>query len=399
MNILIADDEHIQTLIVEKQLKLIKNDITVFFAKSGKEACELINIQKFHLVIMDMHMPEMSGIDATLEIRKKIGLQELPIIMLTKESSKIELEKAFESGINDFIRKPLEPLEFRARIKSVIALTSSFESLKLQSEIIKENSRNILNQNKVLEDSIRYAKKLQKASLGSENKLQLIFKNSFICFKPRDIIGGDFYWFYENENYKFIVIADCTGHGVPGALISILGITLLKEIVIANNIISPAEILNELNKKMIDSFIKKQDIEQVDDGMDISICRFDKYNNVVISSTNQTVYIIKNKDLIEIEGSIYNISGLLSDNLNVKYIDSSLKLKSGDYVFMTTDGYKDQIGGLELKKIGSTKLKNLILENYNLPVQEQKEIFKNYIKHWMSKHKQIDDILFLGIQI
>lgn len=399
MNILIAEDEYFQALIIEKQLKLIKDDLIIYFAKNGREACEIVSKNCPELIIMDMQMPEMDGIEATIEIRKKYISHELPIIMLTKESSKIELEKAFNAGINDYIRKPVEILEFRARIKSVIALSETFKTLKQQKNIIEENSISILNQNRLLNDSLKYAKQLQNSSLGSDKVIFNLFPNSFICFNPKDVIGGDFYWFFENVDYKFVVVSDCTGHGVPGALISILGVTLLKEIVITNKIFDPADILTQLNKKVIDAFIDKHNGLTIDGGMDMSICRFDKDNNVVLSSANQTIYIVHNDELVEYEGSIFNINGDLSNSIDVKFENNTVKLQSNDFIFMTTDGFKDQLGGGNLKKIGSERLNNLILDNYKLDIQEQKNNFLNFLSNWQGEVKQTDDILFLGIKI
>lgn len=258
-----------------------------------------------------------------------------------------------------------------------------------QKEIIEEKNKDITS-------SINYAERIQKASLPALSIIENELKNSFILFKPKDIVSGDFYWFAKVNN-KFVVAAiDCTGHGVPGAFMSLVGIHLLSSIIVENKITSPDIILNELHNKI--QFALRQSDTSNQDGMDAAICVIDKEKNIVefAGAKNPLVYI-QNNEVIKIKGDKKGIGGnqIIVEHFSKHTID--ITSPTSFYIF--SDGFQDQFGGEKKRKFMGKNMINLFLENHYLSMQTQKEIYNKTITEWMSSVKQIDDILIIGFQL
>ena len=268
---------------------------------------------------------------------------------------------------------------------------------KKLEKIVDERTKELKKQNILIKNSIEYARKIQTAVLPSSENISLFFNETFILHMPKDLVSGDFYWFHSIENKAVLVSADCTGHGVPGGFMSMIGNTLLNEIIKEQNIFSPAEILNKINNK-INHIFDNNDASQ-SDGMDISVVFIDKDKNIIeFASANQTIFIFKQKELIKYDGDLWSIG---SEFGIAEKTFSSIKFNLNEInaFYLATDGYFDQFGEQLDKKLMKSKFINLIKTNFNLPMSEQYVIFKKYIVEWKGNNKQTDDIQVIGIRL
>ncbi len=258
-------------------------------------------------------------------------------------------------------------------------------------EVIAQKDE-IVRKNKDITDSIRYAKRIQDALLPGINELKEIFEESFIFFQPRDIVSGDFYWYKLFDSKLIIACADATGHGVPGAFMSMIGSTLLKDITSRFEVTSPAHALAAVDseiKLLLHQF--DGDTEQTSDSVDLIICEIDiKTFFVRMCSTKRSAIVIKNDELVVLKKEIAN---------HGRYDTVDIQLSKGDTLYMFTDGYPDQFGGDQGKKLKIANIKTLLDEIKMLPIEKQSMIVDRYFNRWKEGHEQVDDVLFIGIRM
>lgn len=268
--------------------------------------------------------------------------------------------------------------------------------LKQQQLIIEEQNREII-------ESIQYARLIQKAVFPSENYLNTLIPDSFVLVKPKNILSGDFYWMKEKEGKIFIAACDCTGHGVPGAFISIIGYKLLNKFVLEYGILNPAEILNQLNKEFqkADKIINDGE-DEIKDGMDIALCVIDKAKMIMeYAGAYNPVYQVRNGILTQLVTDKIPIH-LFSNDSNKKFVNYQIKIESRDSYYLFSDGYADQFGGPMGKKFRYKNFQALILSSCNLSMADQKQIYNDAIEKWKNEaggQEQTDDILILGYKI
>jgi len=277
-----------------------------------------------------------------------------------------------------------------------------------QKQIIEHQKKIVDQKNKHITDSINYAKRIQDSILPSKEELSTCFSDYFIFFRPREIVSGDFYWLStpslshpklggEPERQGVILaIADCTGHGVPGAFMSMIGNTLLNEIVNEKNIYQPNEILNHLNEGIVNAL--HQESRSQDDGMDISVCLFDKEKNkITFAGANHSMYIIENNSLHEIKGDIYSIGSMFGKK-NFSFAQQEINLSKNSSIYFSTDGFADQVGGANGKKLLVKQLEKILLSVASLEIKEQEEKIKKTFEEWKGNYSQLDDVLLAGIK-
>lgn len=266
------------------------------------------------------------------------------------------------------------------------------EELQQKSEIIEVAYNDI-------KSSINYAKRIQEAILPLNEEIKKSFPESFILFKPRDVVSGDFYWFTKTAGKTIIACVDCTGHGVPGAFMSMIGNTLLNEIVVEKEILQPNQILNLLHERVRQSL--KQDMENTEtrDGMDIAICVIDDAKEQLhYAGANRSLVIIRDNSLIELKADKQPIGGDQMEQDRI-FKNNEFKLHKGDVIYMTTDGYADQFGGEKGKKFMVKRLHQLLVDLKDKKMDKQRTILKNTIEDWQGNLEQVDDILVIGIKI
>jgi len=270
------------------------------------------------------------------------------------------------------------------------------EVVRQKDEIIIKNTI-LENQKKEIEDSIRYARRIQSAVIPSEKDCLDIFPESFVVFKPLNIVSGDFYWISNVNNKIIFTAADCTGHGVPGAFMSMLGVAFLNEIVNKDNITDPDIILNKLREKVIQALQQQGHSGEARDGMDITLISIDiKENNLEYAGAYNPLIMIRNGEVFETAGDKMPIG--IYENM-YPFSKHEIKIEKGDVFYMYSDGYEDQFGGPDGKKFKSKKLKQLLLEIHKYPTGEQKEILEKTFEDWKGELQQIDDIVVIGLTI
>ena len=277
-------------------------------------------------------------------------------------------------------------------------LNQQNDEIATQRDEIESQRDRLYIQNKNVTDSIKYARFIQQALLTSHEILDNCKIQNFILFKPKDIISGDFYWFKQIKNYLYFAAADCTGHGVPGAFMSVLGISLLNEIVRKRDLNPPALVLNELRKKLKKS-LKQDNFETTShDGIDIALCLFDLETKMLqFSGAFNPLYLLRNKELVEYHADHMPVGVHPKDNID--FTNQEIQLQSGDSLYVFSDGYISQFGGEKGKKFNIKQFKQLIIEINDQPLEIQKQLFEKRLTEWQQDFEQIDDVLLIGITI
>ncbi len=268
--------------------------------------------------------------------------------------------------------------------------------LEVKNTQINEQKAVIETKNKDLTDSIEYAKRIQESLLSKTNELLQKLDDAFILFKPKDIVSGDFYWTGEKNGKLIISAVDCTGHGVPGAFMSMLGDSYLNHIVYNQEITSPEQILTELDKN-IKSALKQEDTNN-QDGMDMALCTLDlKTKTIEFAGAKNPLVYIQNGEVFKVKGSRQPIGGSIEKGNGFE--KHEIRVKDSASFYMFSDGYPDQFGGPNNKKFMAKNLQKLLLENHEKSMAEQQLILDNAINYWMKDYEQIDDILVVGFKI
>ena len=260
---------------------------------------------------------------------------------------------------------------------------------------VEHQKHEIEEKNKDIVDSIKYAKRIQNTILPTDDLLDEILEDYFIIYKPKDIVSGDFYWADHFDGKSYFSAIDCTGHGVPGAFVSIVGFNGLKRTVNEFKLRQTGPMLDKLTELVVETFSAAE--SHLKDGMDMALCCIDyKTLKVEFSGANNPLIIIRNGEIIEIKGNKQPIGEF---EKRVPFTTNEVQLEKGDSCFVFTDGYADQFGGPKGKKFKLKTLKNLLLEVASLPVKEQKEQLEIAFNNWKGEIEQLDDVCLIGIKV
>jgi serine phosphatase RsbU (regulator of sigma subunit) len=287
------------------------------------------------------------------------------------------------------------------------------EEIEAQRDSIQEQ-RNILSdinsslqkayleieeQKKHIEDSIHYARRIQNAILPPDDFVETLLVDSFVLYKPKDIVSGDFYWMAQKDGKAIVAAVDCTGHGVPGAFMSIVGFNQLNFAVNVKNAIRPDEILNALNDGVTKTLRQTRLSTSVRDGMDISLITIDfEQNKLNFAGGYNPLFLIRNGELIQVKADKFPIGGYMGEKLK-DFTNNEMDLQKGDVLYLFSDGYADQFGGTDDSKYLIRRFRELLLKIHKEPMFEQKEILNQVHNDWRGNTVQIDDILVIGIRI
>jgi len=274
------------------------------------------------------------------------------------------------------------------------------KELAIRTREVIEQKVEIEHKNRDITDSINYAQRIQASILPPISRIEDNFNESFVFYKPRDIVSGDFYWFDKVTDKKFLIVcADSTGHGVPGAFMSMIGTTLIKDICMRQDVNSPSSVLETLDRDITSTLNQNIDpASKSSDGMDITVCEFDLETRYLrFASAMRPIMMLHKGELTYIRGSRNSIGGYYTETK--KFENQGYQLDPGDIVYLFSDGYPDQFGGPLGKKYKMVRLKNLINDICNKPMKEQSEHVRNNFNLWKGDYEQVDDVLFMGIKV
>ncbi len=438
--ILVTDDEPDLELIISQKFRsrISKGELKFEFAENGAVALEKLQSDpSFDLVFTDINMPVMDGLTLLGKIREH-EIQAKAVVISAYGDVR-NIRTAMNRGAFDFIIKPidLDDLEvtltkalneiailkqgIEAKTKLEVAL---IEKAKAQAEALqnlREKEKLILEQNEMLErqvmertleiheqkelieiknreilDSIHYAKRLQEAILPNKNLLTNLFSESFLLYYPKDIVAGDFYWL-GTGNRAIIAVADCTGHGVSGALMSMLGMSLLNQLVNGKGISEPESLLDHLHQAVVGAL--NQNDNDSNEGMDIAICCFDEQlNKFYFSGANRPLWLIRNGELITWQPDKMPIGGIQIES-RPPFTGHEIDLVKGDRIYLFTDGFADQFGGENGRKLMTKNLREKLLSSSSSPMMEQGKILHDFFHQWKGTQEQVDDVLMMGLEI
>ncbi len=288
----------------------------------------------------------------------------------------------------------------REREKSQKKVQAYLEKeLDARTSVVMKQKYELELQNIEITDSINYAKRIQTSILPDFQKLKEVFPDAFILFRPRDIVSGDFYWFDKLDEDRFLLVcADSTGHGVPGAFMSMIGSTLLQDIITRQHVVKPSEILKMLDRQIFSTLNQNVELGVANDGMDMVVCEINtKSRHIRFASAMRPVIIVMGGESFYIKGNRSSVGG--ESVIEKYYDDQEYYLNEGDTVYLFSDGLPDQFGGTDGKKMKIARLKKLIEDVANLPLSGQKEVISRFYEEWKGAYDQVDDILLIGVRL
>jgi PAS domain S-box-containing protein len=323
-----------------------------------------------------------------------LTIQWLKLINEVKEQqAKISTEMSFPSILGD-------------RVMQVNAIPEYTEDENLESVLVvshditerKAIELEIHSKNKKITESINYAKRIQRAILPDTKLINKIFPESFIYYRAKDVVSGDFPWFIKVGEDYYIAAVDCTGHGVPGALISLIGYFLLNDIVRSRKISDPGIILDQLDEGVTRTLRQDSDESSAKDGMDIALCKINlNKGELEYAGAHRPLYLMNKEALTEIKGNKFAIGGGIYKN-QTNFTNHKFKISNGDSIYICSDGFPDQFGGPENRKFGPQRLRELIVNNHGMKMQDFYANAAAEWEKWKGENKQTDDVLLIGIK-
>ncbi|MDY6799808.1 MAG: SpoIIE family protein phosphatase, partial [Bacteroidota bacterium] len=273
------------------------------------------------------------------------------------------------------------------------------DEIEAQRDFVTKQRDQIAHQNEIITDSIEYAKRIQSALLPQENYLEKLLPEHFVFMKPKNIVSGDFFWATEKQNKIIVTVADCTGHGVPGAFMSMLGVAFLNEIVNNSSNLNPGQILNNLRNYIIESLHQEYGYSGSKDGMDMALISMDKKTQIMeYAGAYNSVFIIRNGELHEIKGDKMPI-GIHAVKMDKEFTNHQFKLHEDDMIYLFSDGYVDQFGGKDGMKLKTKPFKELLMKISDKPMDKQHKALESYMKKWQGDYSQLDDMTVMGIKV
>jgi serine phosphatase RsbU (regulator of sigma subunit)/Flp pilus assembly protein TadD len=349
---------------------------------------------KRHIALQDTIRDE-EGMKKVQEMEKRMETQ--------KQEREIEYLKQKEEFQKLKVKSQTEKLNqskliiYSGAVVFVILLVL-FYFLYTASKKIKKSNVEIAEKKREIQDSINYAKHIQNAMLPEINVLQKYFPEGFGLFLPKDIVSGDFYWFNELNDIVYFAAADCTGHGVPGAFMSMIAIDKLNQCLIDKQIENPAAILNSLNKSIKKALKQDSNSSSSKDGLDIALCSFDKNKmELNYSGANRPLWIIRNNELLEFKPNKAAIAGYTDENQ--KFENHTIKVFKNDSLILFSDGFADQFGGEQKKKFMTKRLKETLISINHLPMEKQEFKLQEIFDTWKGNIEQVDDVMVLGFRV
>lgn len=383
--ILIVDDSPVNIALLGEILQ----DYQCLAALDGTKALAIALEQKPDIILLDIVMPDLDGYEVCRRLKAQPETADIPIIFITAQQNTESILKGFDAGAIDYIAKPFNIKELLARVRTQLAIKKAND----ENEALLQH---IQNYNKTLTDSMIYARMLQKASLPSGEMLARIMPPYFILNKPRNVVSGDFYWVRKIDHQLVVVVGDCTGHGVPGAIMSMLGIAYLNEIVGENQITSPAAILNLLREKIVES-LSQDSPRTIRDGMNMSVLTIHfSHHMALFAGAYQPLFVLRHSEIQQFASNRMPVGYTEQPH---PFTEQRIELHPHDYIYLTTDGIWDQFGGPLGKKLMRTGFVQFVKAQQHVPIELQQNAFTHSFESWKGEEEQVDDVLVLGMYI
>jgi len=272
----------------------------------------------------------------------------------------------------------------------------AYRQKKRSNFLLAEKNVIIEEKNRDITDSIEYARTIQESMLPSITAIQSAFLDSFVMFRPKDIVSGDFYWFQKHTKGNYIAAVDCIGHGVPGAMVSMLGNDLLHQAINKGSCVTPGEVLTHLNKAVIANF-NKEGKRTLHNGMDIALCRFSPSGGLEFAGAKNPLFLIREGELLQYKADRVSIGGSTPEDH--AFMTHKIELKKGDACYLFSDGFSDQFGGPKGKKFNIRNFKQVLMDNQDKTMAEQQTVLEKSLEEWKGDIEQIDDVCIIGIKV
>lgn len=383
--ILIVDDTPENIDLLGAVLRNYKKSV----ALNGEKALAIVKSEnRPDLILLDVMMPGMDGFEVCRILKEDESTKDIPVVFVTAMSQVEDETRGLKLGAVDFITKPISPPVVLARVKNHLELKIVRENLAAKNSELEER-------NTYITDSINYARRIQNAVLHNDVHLHKVFPESFLVSFPKDIVSGDFFWSTTIRNIKLAAVVDCTGHGVPGAFMSMVANTLLNEIVNMNQITDPGRILDNLDLR-VQKELRKEEETATFDGMDIAICAYNPDTRILtVAGAYRSFFIFIDGELMEIKGDRKSIG---DNRKKISYTNHELNAGRGAEFYLFTDGYTDQ-NNSENQKFGISALRSLLQKIHARPLIEQRLILSEAFKKHIGNESQRDDVTILGIRL
>lgn len=393
--ILVADDSKSYFDTIEEAFRQLGDNYRLIWAGTGKMACLLAEQHLPDLILMDVIMPEMNGVKAIQILKENPVTADIPVIMLSATES---IKAAYETGAHDFISKPFHHYELLMRVRASLTLIDKIKEIKKQKEKLERDHQRISQQRKEIIDDITYSKRIQKAILPTHELMKDIFPEHFILNIPRNIVSGDFHWAGQKSGKKIITVADCTGHGISGAFMTMAGIAYMNDIFNRYAIEEPAQFLCLLREEVMKLLHQKGIEGEASDGMDVALCIIDEEKKTfAYAGANNPVYRANGNGLEVFKADRMPIG--IHVNFTTPFTNQTVPYQTGDMLYLFSDGFPDQFGGPDNKKFRYKQFQDLLLSIHHSPVAEQNEILHRTFLNWKGDEEQVDDILIVGIRL
>jgi serine phosphatase RsbU (regulator of sigma subunit) len=319
-----------------------------------------------------------------------IAIYAIYMFIKIKEQNLIKEKKILEEKVRERTQQIAEQKE---------QIEMQYNALAIQNEEIENQRNKIAVQNREITDSIYYAKRIQTAVMPDGAAISTLLSDYFVLFRPKDIVSGDFYWIFKKNAKIYVAAADCTGHGVPGGFLSMLGISTLNEITAIDKEFKANELLNLLKARIKNTLIKEgHSDDETKDGMDIALCIIDRTNYTMeYAGANNPLFMVRNNELLAYPADKMPIGTYLGEKES--FTNNEIKLSKNDMIYLFSDGYKDQLGGESVKRLKTSGFRKLLLDVHEMPMKKQKEELEAFFDKWKGEQEQMDDIMIFGIRL
>ena len=368
------------------------DNYSVWCVKNKKEIFINDNLNEYHKYTKKIVVPSGDMPSSLLFCPMMIGERVVGVITVQsfKKNAYLPLHIDILKTLGTYTAIALENANLVENLE--VKVEERTREVVMQKEIIEESNKHIT-------DSIKYAKRIQEAFLPTEENVSTLLKNAFVLYKPKDIVSGDFYWIEEKNDKILFAVVDCTGHGVPGAFMSIIGFNGLNQIVNEYNYTKPSEILTQLNKNISNTLRQKVEDSKIRDGMDVAICSLDlKTKKLEYAGAFSPLFIIRNGEVLKIKGDKQPIGNFVGVE-EYEFTNHEIQLQANDKLYIFSDGFVDQFGGAGGKKLKYNAFRNLLTENHQKPMPEQKIAINAFFETWRAGYEQIDDVCMIGLSV